>query len=133
MKQKGMSELTTQMIEDVEKIRKGFEMGSRVGVTQLGRSTQWREDLDRLIAMEVVDRNQTAAVIMKPEAFTALMTYIDSMDKELEQAQVEALFGHRKHTTEYLDGGSEELATKAIASFRKRKDQFREILDGDNR
>ncbi|XZF75343.1 hypothetical protein ACSBO6_17315 [Bacillus sp. AL-1R] len=32
--------------KNIEKIRRGFEMGSRIGVTQLGRSTKWRQDLE---------------------------------------------------------------------------------------
>jgi len=129
MKEKGLNKMTLQTIAEVEKIRHGFEMGSQVGVTSLGRSTKWREDLERLAAMQIVDRNQTTAILLKPESFQALMTYLDQVDEKLEQAQVEALFDHRRDTTEFLSG--EELATKAKESFRARKQQLRGFLDGD--
>ncbi|MBP1970329.1 exonuclease VII small subunit [Virgibacillus natechei] len=129
MKQKGLNKMTNQMLKDVEKIRRGFELGSRVGVTQLGRSTQWRDDLERLTAMEVVDRNQTAAVLLKPESFKALMTYLDQVEQELEQEQVEAIFAYRKDSNDWSSG--EDLATKAKASLEERQRYIRGLLDDD--
>ena len=73
MKDKEMSKLSAETIKEVQRIRHGFQMGSRVGVTQLGRSTQWREDLARVAAMEVVERNETRAVLLKPEVFQAML------------------------------------------------------------
>ncbi|MFY4775198.1 hypothetical protein [Metabacillus sp. RGM 3146] len=90
-----MGELTAKMLEEIEKIRNGFELGCRVGVTKLSRSTQWRDDLEKFSAMEVVDRNQTAAILMKPDLFR-VMEYIYQMDAELEQAQIESLFEQRR-------------------------------------
>lgn len=129
MRQKGLINMTAKMIEEVEKIRRGFELGSRVGVTQLGRSTKWRDDLERLAAMEVVDRNQTAAILLKPDTFKALMAYLDQVDEELEQAQVEALFASRKHLTDWTS--SEDMANKAKTGLQERQKQIRGILDGD--
>ncbi|WP_019415070.1 hypothetical protein [Paenisporosarcina sp. TG20] len=129
MKERGMNKMTLQTIAEVEKIRRGFEMGSQVGVTSLGRSTKWREDLERLGAMQIVDRNQTTAILLKPESFQGLMTYLDQVDEKLEQAQIEVLFNYRKDTTDFLSGN--ELATKAKESFRARKEQLRGFLDGD--
>lgn len=126
---KGYDEMNIEMLESVEKVRNGFELGSRVGVTQLGRSTKWREDLERLSAMEVVDRNQTAAVLLSPETFKALLTYLEQVDKEREQMQVEALFKAREHMNNWDSG--ESLATKAKDRLTERQEQIRGLLDGN--
>lgn len=121
--------MTSQSIKDVEKIRGGFELDSRVGVTQLGRSTKWREELERLGALEVVDRNQTAAILIKPEVYIALMAYLDQVDEELEQAQVEAIFGNRKHLNDWSSG--EDLSAKAKDGLQEKEKHIRGLLDGD--
>lgn len=128
LEKKGSVEMSMEMLEQVEKIRSGFQMGSRVGVTALGRSTQWREELERLAAMEVVDRNQTAAILLSPDAFKAILAYLDQIDEEREQMQVEALFKAREHMNDWDSG--ESLATKAVESLKARQDQIRGLLDG---
>jgi hypothetical protein len=121
-------DMSIEMLENVEKIRRGFEVGSRVGVSQLGRSTQWRSDLERLSALEVLDRNQTAGILLSPSVYKSLLEYLDNMDKALEQAQVEQLFDYRKemHWT-----SGEDLATKAKTSLKARQEHIRGLLDGD--
>jgi hypothetical protein len=128
--QKGLNTpMTQKTLEQVEIIRSGFNLGSRVSVTQLGRSTKWREALDQMTALEVVDRNQTAAVLLKPEAYTAMLNYIDQIEAELEQAQVEALFARREHMNQWASG--EDLESKALTSLEARQDSIRGLLDGD--
>jgi hypothetical protein len=123
-----MKPMTTEILENVEKIRRGFDMGSRIGVTQLGRSTQWRKDLENHAALEILDRNQTAGILLSPETFKSLLDYLDNVDQELEQVQVEKLYGNRK---EMNWASGEDLATKAKASFTARQDHIRKFLDGD--
>jgi len=120
--------MTTQTVEDVEKIRRGFDMESRIGITQLGRSREWRKHLEDHAALEVLDRNQTAGILLSPEIFKSLLAYLDNVDQELEQAQVEQLYGNRKE----MDWASgEDLATKAKMSFESRQDHIRKFLDGN--
>lgn len=114
-------------LEQVERIRNGFALGSRVSVTQLGRSTKWRDALDEVTALEVVDRNQTAAVLIKPEAYTAMLNYIDQIEEELEHAQVESLFARRENMNNWASG--EELNAKGLESLEKRKADLRSLLD----
>lgn len=128
MEKKGLNNVTQDVLEKVEKVRSGFEMGSRVGVTALGRSTQWREELERLSAMEVVDRNQTAAILLSPDAFKAILAYLEQVDMEREQMQVEALFKAREHMNDWDSGDS--LAAKASESLKARQEQIRGLLDG---
>lgn len=114
--------------EQIEQLRRGFELGSRVTVTQLGRSTAWRKVLAHKPALEVVDRNRTAAVLLNPEAYTALLQYVDHLEAELEQAQVEALFAHRESLQQWATGDALERA--ALASLAQRREHLRELLDG---
>lgn len=139
MKEKELSKLSTKAIEEVQKIRHGFQMGSRVGVTQLGRSTQWREDLDRLAAMEVVDRNETKAILLKPELYEAMVEYMavlerkkEELEVELETAEVEQLYGHRleRKESDFVMGGK-EAAEDAVALFLSNPEKFRSPLDDD--
>lgn len=139
MKEKEMSELSAKALEEVQKIRHGFQMGSRVGVTQLGRSTQWREDLDRLAAMEVVDRNETKAILLKPEVYQAMVEYMavlerkkEELEVEIETAEVEQLYGYRLNRTEseFVMGGK-EAAQDAVSLFLSNPEKFRSSLDDD--
>jgi len=118
-----------QFLEQIESIRNGFALGSRVSVTQLGRSTKWREELEQMTALEVVDRNQTAAVLIKPEAYIAMLNYIDQIEAELEQAQVDALFARRENMNHWASG--EALQEKALEILETRKVEIRGLLDGD--
>lgn len=127
MEEKRLNELTQEILDKVEQIRSGFKMGSRVGVTALGRSTQWCEELEKLSAMEVTDRDQTAAILLSPDAFKAILTYLDQVDREREQLQLEVLFEARKDMNDWDSGDS--LAAKTLQILDEREDQIRGLLD----
>lgn len=127
MKEKGLNELTQEVLEKVEQIRNGFKMGSRVGLTALGRSTQWREELEKLLAMEVTDRDQTAAILLSPDAFKAILIYIEKIDQEREQMQLEALFEARKNMEDWDSG--ENLAAKALEIINEKEEEIRGIMN----
>lgn len=131
MNQKGWITMSVEMIEAVEKVRKGFGMGSRVSVTALGRSANWRKDLNENLAMEVVDRNVTTAVLLKPEVYQAIMGRLEQLEIELEQSQIEALFQSRENMNNWATG--EELVTKANDNFDSRMKYLRgKLNNGDN-
>lgn len=131
MNQKGWITMSVEMIEAVEKVRNGFGMGSRVSVTALGRSANWRKDLNENLAMEVVDRNVTTAVLLKPEVYQAIMGRLEQLEIELEQSQIEALFQSRENMNNWATG--EELVTKANDNFDSRMKYLRgKLNNGDN-
>lgn len=131
MNQKGWITMSVEMIEAVEKVRNGFEMGSRVSVTALGRSANWRNDLSHNLAMEVVDRNVTTAVLLKPAVYQAIMARLEQLEIELEQSQIEALFQSRENMNNWVTG--EELVTKANDNFDSRMKYLRgKLNNGDN-
>jgi hypothetical protein len=79
--------------------------------------------------MPILDRNQTAAVVLSPDAFRAILKYIDAIEEELESAQLDNLLKARANMENWE--ADEELATKAKESFLERQDLLRGILDGD--
>ncbi len=72
MEKKGMVSMTKRMLDTVERIRNGFQLDSQITVTQLTRSTSWRKNLEKFMAMQILDRNHTAAVVLTPDAFVLL-------------------------------------------------------------
>jgi hypothetical protein len=128
MKEKGLhSSMTQQMLQDVETVRTGFALGARVSVTNLGRSTQWRKDLQTLTMMEVVDRTQTAGILLKPEAFTAMLKYIAEVEAERDLAQMDLLITRREHMQSWTAG--ENLATQAKQRMHERQESTRRMFD----
>ncbi len=125
---KKVLDMSIEVLENVEKIRRGFDAESRVGVTQLGRSTQWRNALEKVSVLEILDRNQTAGILLSPSLYKDLIEYLDDIDKILEQVKVEQLFDHRKEM-KWTSG--EDLAEKAKESLQKRQEHIRGLLDGD--
>lgn len=121
--------MSKSSIASVEKIRRGFPLGSHINVTQLGRSTAWRADLEKLSAMTVLDRNQTAAVILTPEAFRSLLEYVDAMEQEVDALQVETLLKAREGMDDWKTG--QTLSDKAKEIFLSRRNELRGLLDGD--
>lgn len=127
---KKVTEMSLEMLESIEKIRRGFKENSRLGLSQLGRSTQWRSDLEEQSVLEILDRNQTAGVILSPAAYKDLLAYLDHVEKVLEQARVEQLFEQRQ---EISWASGEELASKAKAQLKERQKHIRGLLDGDSK
>ncbi|MGG1519449.1 hypothetical protein ABE504_28880 [Paenibacillus oryzisoli] len=121
--------MSKEMLATVEKVRGGFQLGSQIPVTQLARSTAWKDSLAKFSMLQILDRNQTAAVVLTPEAFRAVLTYIDEIEEELESAQVEMLLKAREGMENWESG--EELARKAKESFLERQELLRGVLDGD--
>ncbi|RNF39972.1 hypothetical protein [Planococcus salinus] len=118
-----------ELLRSFEKVRHDFQMGTQVGLTQLGCSATWREKLKQAGVLEVLDRNDTAGVLIEPEVFQAILDYLDLMDEELEEAQIDALVKHRKDARDFASG--KELAKGAVLKFREKNEHHRRFLDGD--
>lgn len=117
-----------ELVKKIEKVRNGFEMGTNVGLTKLGRSTEWRQKLEELGAFQVLDRDKTIGILLEPEIFKAMLDYMKVTEAELEQASFDALYERRKNTTEFSSGA--ELGSEALAIFAKRKKEVRRFPDG---
>lgn len=124
-----MITMSKDMLSTVERVRNGFQLDSQITVTQLTRSTSWRNDLEKYMAMQILDRNHTAAVVMSPDAFRAVMKYIDMIEEELETTQLEMLLKTRSNTENWQSG--KELSKNAKDSFLERQELLRGLLNGD--
>lgn len=99
----------------------------RLGVSDFARSKEWRTELAAKGCLEVVDHSETIGFVMAPEYASALTSYINELEQELENAHIRMLFDLRKEYTEYLSG--EELAQKAIENLDANQEQVEEFLD----
>lgn len=117
------------LFERFEKVRNGFEVDAHIGLTKLGRSPEWRQQLKALGAIQVTNRNKTVGVLLEPEVFNAMLNFISLIDEEMEQESFAAMVERRKGTTGFLSG--DELTAKAIAVFEENQQRIRKFLDDD--
>ena len=103
--------------------------GRRIGVSELARSKEWRDELGSEGCLEVVDRTETVGYVMDASYADALVSYIDSLEHELEQAHIRELFALRRQASQPLSGA--ELTAAALAELDRHEPAIREFLDGD--
>jgi len=119
----------TELLKDVETVMAGFELGSHIGLTDLQRKTDWRKEFDKAKMVEILDRNELFAVMLKPDVFQSMRKYITVLEEQLEQLQLDALFVRRENKMNWTTG--EDLKQKAKESLHARADLIRGLLDGD--
>lgn len=122
--------MTPSLLEDKIHAFKTTVRGSRrIGVSELARSKEWRDELDSDGCLEVVDRTETVGYVMDASYANALASYIDDLERELEQAHVRELFELRRQASQPLSGAG--LAAAALAEFDQNEPAIREFLDGN--
>ena len=112
------------------RISRGVELGSHIGITDLQRSTDWRQRFAVSKMVEILDRNQPFAVMLKPEIFDAIRQYIAVLEEQLETLQVDALFAQRPEARMNWTTG-DDLKRQAQEILRDRHALIRGLLDGD--
>ncbi len=122
--------MQTDLLKDVDVLLGGFELGSHIGITELQRSTDWRQRFAASKMVEILDRNQPLAVMLKPEIFDAIRQYIAVLEQQLETLQVDALFAQRPEARMNWTTGN-DLKRQAQESLRDRHELIRGLLDGD--
>lgn len=123
--------MSPDTIDRVASIRGKVHSDSRVSVTDFARGRRWREELPQCGVIEIVDRTETAGFLLSKEGMNSLLETIDSLEEQVERAQIDAMFAARSDYQNPLEGDS--LVEGALASFEARKDALREILDVDKR
>lgn len=101
----------------------------RIGVSEFARGKAWRKSLEETGCVEVTDRSDTVGLLLTPEYASELASYIQQLENELEQAQIEMIFELRRQYSAPKSG--KELEDAALAEFNAREDSIREFLDGD--
>ena len=114
-------------LEDVQMVLGGLEIGLHIGLTEMQREKEWRKEFNKKRVMEVLERNETFGLLIKPDLFRSLQTYIEHLEQQVEQLQLEALFARREDKMDWMTG--EDLNQKAKESFHARKDLIRGLLN----
>lgn len=126
--EKRWRKMSASTIDKVNKI-KSEKSAHRLGLTELTRSKAWRQILNENDILEIVDRTETAGFILSQEGLDSIIEFIESLEEELEEKRVDAIFEARKNLNNWMSG--EELAQKAVESFNKNEEKWRAITDGD--
>ena len=115
-------------LERMGSVRERVSDRSRISVTELARSKEWREKLPASGVMEITDRGDTAGWLVSDADMAAIVEGYAYLEDQLERAQVEAMFAARPEG-EPLSGDS--LTAAAAERFDARKAALRGVVDGD--
>ena len=121
--------MTIEELDRVYTIRNTVHSYHRLGLTDLARSRQWRDDLLAYDIMEIVDRMDTTGYLISARGMHALLDAITSLEEELEQVQIDALFAGREHLDNWEQGDA--LARKAKQSLKIARKTVRKSTDGN--
>ena len=116
------------IMERAQAVREAAASDSRVGLTELARSSAWRKSLEERGLLEIVDRTDTTGYLVSVEAMNELLDSINELESQLERFTVQQLFIARGDKERWQSG--DELAQGAKSSLRKRSAKVRAFLDG---
>ena len=117
-----------QLVNDLDHVLRGFEFENHVGLSTFQREPKkWQSVFEKNGAIEVLDRNETYGVMLTPEVFKKIRAYINALEEQLEQTQLNLLFARRGENTKWLSG--DELQQKTFENFDNRVDTIRVLLD----
>ena len=116
------------IMERAQAVREAAASGSRVGLTELARSSAWRKSLEERGLLEIVDRTDTTGYLVSVEAMNELLDSINELESQLERFTVQQLFIARGDKERWQSG--DELAQGAKRSLRERSAKMRAFLDG---
>jgi len=121
--------MTTEELDRVHTIRNSVQPYHRLGLTDLARTRQWRDDLLAYDIIEIIDRSDTTGYLISVKGLQALLDAITSLEEELEQIQIDALFAGREYLENWESGNA--LAHKAKLSLKLAQSKVRDSADGD--
>ncbi len=117
--------MTPPVLAKMETLRKASSSHSRISLTELARSTKWRDQLAEQGVLEIMDRTETAAFLLSPNNMDTLLNAIEELEEQVEQAEVEALISCRATQNNWQTGDT--LASSASASLKKRRQELDKI------
>ena len=118
--------MTPQLRERIGALQQTTKPLQRVSLTELARGKQWRQELAGCGMMEVIDRTETAAWLVSDQQMEELLYAVVSLEEELEQARVDALFDARSDYQNWLQGDS--LAEAALQRLQHDGAQIKESI-----
>lgn len=84
-----------EILERLDDLKRASKPGGHISVTELARSSKWRTELPEVGVMEITDRGQTAGWLVSEKDIEAIVYAVIDLQKELEQASLEAMFQTR--------------------------------------
>ena len=106
----------------IEQIRQAAHPAPRISLTELARSTKWRESMTEYAVVELCDRSETAGYLVSAVGMQEILDRLEALEQELEQAQLEAIISQRANATDWKSGA--DLAHKASGHLQKRIKQL---------
>ena len=111
--------MVPRVLEKMEALQKASVPHSRISLTELARSTKWRDRLSEQGVLEIMDRTETAAFLLSPEDMDKLLNTVAELEERIEQAETEAFIACRVSRNNWQSG--DELAGRATASLKERR------------
>lgn len=121
--------MNTAILDRAHILSEASSSDARISLTELARSSGWRKVLQSVGVVEVVDRTETAAFLVSREGMADLLETIDSLEEQLEAADVLALANARADRGNWMAGGA--LADAAWDEFAARRSRFQAVTNGD--
>ncbi|MDU1289432.1 MAG: hypothetical protein E6965_09590 [Bifidobacterium bifidum] len=103
--------------------------GTRVTLTELGRSNKWRKNLADKGVLELVDRSDTTGFIVSVDAMNDLLDALDRYESEAETLAVQPMFEARKDRIEAKSGI--ELRDAAMQALEDRPELMKFLQSED--
>ena len=119
----------TMREEVIERFQDLVNSPVRIGVSEFARSKVWRDQLPQMGCFEVVDRNGVIGYMMDTDYALALNDKINELERQVEQAQIDAMFKARADRVDVKSG--EDLKQEALAYFDENADALMGIIDDD--
>lgn len=112
----------------LDRFKKASKPSGHITVTELARSKDWRKELPEVGLMHVTDRGETAGWLISQEDLDAIVYAVVSLEEELEEHSIAALFAARPpEKMEWKSG--EELVKGALEHLDKYGDEMMAIID----
>lgn len=112
----------------LDRFKKASKPSGHITVTELARGRDWRKELPEVGLMQVTDRGETAGWLISQEDLDAIVYAVISLEEDLEERSIAALFAARPpEKMEWKSG--KELAEGAMRYFEEHGDEIRAIVD----
>lgn len=106
--------LPNSAAQTMEKLQRVANPSPRVSLTELSRSTKWREDMIEYAIVELCDHNETAGYLVSPQGMQDILSSLEQLQRELEEAQLAAIIAQRGANTTWETGDILAERTSAI-------------------
>ena len=116
-----------KLLKKIEKVQSGFKSSSYIELTKFHNSSNWKQTLEDVGALQVLEHKKTVGILLEPEIFDVILEYLDLIDKEMELASFAAMVETRKGATGFLSG--EKLTKEALELFEEHKQEIQKYLD----